>query len=807
MKLAYLAGAWLGGVLIGLETRTDTLPLLLLIGASIALGLALRVRRMPVFPAVLAVVLVLGVWRTDGSGAPVPLIPQAEAEASLQGRIIDDPEFSSRRVKFTMDVESADLGNGHTAFETRVLVYADPSPELVSRRVPPYFDYGDLVTVSGTLKRPQPFGDFDYPAFLASQGISATMFADSAAVTGESPGWRKWPYWLRGKLSDSINQTLPHPQSALAQALVLGKRDSLPPDMVQEFRGTGTSHLLAISGLHVGVLAAMFLVAATWLLGRRGLYFLAVPLVAVWVYALVSGLPPSVVRAAVMGTVYLAAVGFGRPASALPALALAVGVMTAISPEIIQRTSFQLSFAAVAGIGISRAIEPHWDAVPDGRDQPGWRTWSFHLFRVPLIGLIISRAAILATWPLLAFNFNEVALPGVVVTVLALPAMPLVMAGGLLTAVVGTFSADAGQFFGWLVWVPISYLIEIVQASPDWTVRTEWASRWLVLGWYLVLGAALLILSPWRVARLKDRFGSLSWARSGGATAPAKTVPVILGAAVMVIAAGFLWWQVGRGADGDLHVHFFDVGQGDSALIVTPQGRQVLVDGGPDVDSATRALARVMSDGDRSLDLVVLTHLDSDHSQGLLQVLERYDVGAVVYGAGAPESAMSARWDASVERNQVRAAPVFQGYRLDLGSGVTVEVLNPRPENPGDESGNNQAVVLRVAYGTVSFLLAADIEAEAEADLTYGPTGIRSTVLKAAHHGSKTSSTAPFISAVDPAAVLVSVGQDNPYGHPDPGVMLRLGAQTGAGNLYRTDLDGDVEFVTDGADLWVNTNR
>ena len=94
-----------------------------------------------------------------------------------------------------------------------------------------------------------------------------------------------------------------------------------------------------------------------------------------------------------------------------------------------------------------------------------------------------------------------------------------------------------------------------------------------------------------------------------------------------------------------------------------------------------------MSDGDRSLDLVVLTHLDSDHSQGLLQVLERYDVGAVVYWAGAPESAMSALWDASVERNQVRAAPVFQGYRLDLGSGVTVEVLNPRPENPGDESG------------------------------------------------------------------------------------------------------------------------
>jgi len=275
--------------------------------------------------------------------------------------------------------------------------------------------------------------------------------------------------------------------------------------------------------------------------------------------------------------------------------------------------------------------------------------------------------------------------------------------------------------------------------------------------------------------------------------------------------AAALCWKVGSGGDGDLHVYSFDVGQGDSALIVTPEGRQVLVDGGPGADSAVKALSETMPSGDRILDLVVLTHLDSDHSRGLLKVLDQYDIGAVLARVDSPDSAMRGQWQASLDRNDSIVIPVRAGHQLDLGSGVFAEVLNPRPGTSeyasGGASANNEAVVLRLAYGEISFLLTIDIELETELYLAVGAAPIRSTVLKAAHHGSKTSSTASFIDAVDPQAVIISPGQSNSFGHLNVDVLGRLINQTNSLSLYRTDRDGNVEFVTDGQELWVTTER
>ena len=275
----------------------------------------------------------------------------------------------------------------------------------------------------------------------------------------------------------------------------------------------------------------------------------------------------------------------------------------------------------------------------------------------------------------------------------------------------------------------------------------------------------------------------------------------------MTAAAIALWWQVGTGGDGDLHVYFLDVGQGDSALIVTPEGRQVLVDGGPAPDSAIRALSEAMPEGDRSLDLVVVTHLDADHSRGLIDVLDQYEVGAIVAGTESSTASMYAQWQAGVERNKVDVVSVHQGYALDLGSRVVAEVLNPRSGISGGGSANNDALVLRMTYGSVSFLLTADIEAQTESLLALMGAGIESTVLKVAYHGSKASSTAGFIDAVGPAVALISVGGDNSFGHPNDEVIGRLMRQIGGENIYRTDRHGDVEFVPDGVELWVETQR
>lgn len=200
-----------------------------------------------------------------------------------------------------------------------------------------------------------------------------------------------------------------------------------------------------------------------------------------------------------------------RPGSILPALAFSAEAMTAVSPEIIQRVSFQLSFAAMAGIALTQPFIPRWS--PADASRSWWQSLAAPLVRAPLMMLVISWSAMLATWPLLAFNFKEVARPGIIVTVLAIPAMPFIMAGTLATVVVGAFSATVGQFIGWLVWVPSSYLIELVEAAPKWSIETDWAGNWLVVVWYAALGVLLLYLSPGRLgrtwSRLKD--GARHW--------------------------------------------------------------------------------------------------------------------------------------------------------------------------------------------------------------------------------------------------------------------------------------------------------
>ena len=206
------------------------------------------------------------------------------------------------------------------------------------------------------------------------------------------------------------------------------------------------------------------------------------------------------------------------------------------------------------------------------------------------------------------------------------------------------------------------------------------------------------------------------------------------------------------GPDGKLHVYFFDVGQGDSALIVTPQGKQVLVDGGPEAESAVRALSGPMSAGDRSLDMMVLTHLDADHSRGLLEVLDRYRVASVVVGLENPDSSLYAEWQAGLERAAPIKIPVQAGHRIILEPDLSLEVLNPpaRPIGGSIADQNNNGVVLRIVYNRVSFLLAADIEAMAENYLARRTGSVDSTVLKVATTAAKHRPRCAFFPALIP---------------------------------------------------------
>jgi competence protein ComEC len=268
-----------------------------------------------------------------------------------------------------------------------------------------------------------------------------------------------------------------------------------------------------------------------------------------------------------------------------------------------------------------------------------------------------------------------------------------------------------------------------------------------------------------------------------------------------------VWSAFLEAPDGLLHVAFLDVGQGDSAMVVTPTGRTVLIDGGSDGQRTCLLVDQFLPYWDRSIDAVVMTHPHADHLGGLLAVADRYEVGLVLCPGIGSESLLYTEWERRAERFNAVLEIATAGQVLALGDGTTLTVLNPEAGAPteGLDADDNGGVVLRLDYGDVSVLFAADIRAQREATLVHGGAALRANVLKVPHHGSDTSSSEQFITAVNPEVAVISVGSQNAYGHPHAAVIAAL-ADSGA-TVLATSACGTVEFVTDGRELNVRTDR
>jgi len=274
--------------------------------------------------------------------------------------------------------------------------------------------------------------------------------------------------------------------------------------------------------------------------------------------------------------------------------------------------------------------------------------------------------------------------------------------------------------------------------------------------------------------------------------------------AFLALAAVVVWLALRGLPDGRLHVYFLDVGQGDAILVQAPDGRQILVDGGPSPTALLNELGDVLPFWDRSLDLVVLTHPDGDHITGLIPLLDRYRVGKVLDVPQSDTAPEAAPWLKGLAALSVPRTVAQRGMRLPVGD-LGVTVLHPGPvQLTGTASDdNNNAIVLRLDYGQTSFILTGDAESEAEADMIAAGLPLRADVLKVGHHGSNGASSPAFIAAVAPSLAVIPVGAENKFGHPHPAVLERLGGV----EVLRTDQNGRIEVVSDGEMVKVETER
>ncbi len=807
MWLLYVSCAWVAGIFLGSKIG---LPWLGLFIGVIPFAFV------PFFPSSRKTLIVAGLCLLALFGGGLRFsssLPEVDERslsfyndkgmAEIQGLVAEEPDIRDRYCLLTFSATGITANGQNQEVSGTALI-------RVSRY--PAYRYGDVLSVTGQLETPSQSADFDYRTYLAHQGIYSVLYYPSVELLDSGQGIPplQWIYSLRERLGASLAGALPEPQASLAEAIFLGLRANIPDPLNEAFSRTGTAHLLAISGLHMSIIIAIFLSLGMFLFGRRRSTYVWLTLGFTWLYALLAGMHPPIIRAAIMGSLFIIAVYLGRQGSGIIALAFAAAVMVGIQPGLLWTVSFQLSFLAMAGLILLYPDLQTWGRNGVARICGDRETLAAAGNMISDV-FAVSLAATVAVAPLIAYNFGIVSLVGLPATFFALPALPFIIVTSGLVAFVGLVASVAAQILGWLAWLFLSYLVFLVQgfdALPHSSLEVARISPWYVLGYYAVLAGVIAFLN------YRTRLANLSSRLTSGMQKAAQSIPkprlgfspkwLVL---PLLIVAALVWSVALTMPDDKLHVSFLDVGQGDAILIQTPNGQNILIDGGPDPQNINLELSEKLPFWDRTIDLVVCTQPQADHVTGLVEVLQRYNVEQVLDPGVSYDSAIYQEWVRLVKTKRIEYDATRAVQEIDLGNGVTMEVLNP-PETlweGTDDDVDNNGVVLRLCWGKVSFLFTADIRAETEFELIMQRASLGSTVLKIAHHGSATSTSERFLTAVDPEVAVICVGANNTFGHPSSEVLERLIDQLGEDDVYRTDQDGTIEFITDGERVWVRT--
>ena len=809
MWLLYASCAWVAGMLLGSRIDLPFFVLVLSLLPFAFIPLAPARRGALVAAGLCLLALLSGVLRFPSDSVS----PNQHSLAfyndggvvEVQGMVAEPPDVRDTFSLLTLSASQVVLEDENNQVSGKALI-----------RVPryPVYRYGDMLRVTGSLQTPPTLEDFDYAGYLADRGIHSIMYYSGVEIVARDQGFKplQWVHSLRQTLSASLARALPEPHASLAQGILLGMRDNIPDSLHEAFSETGTAHLLAISGLHIGIIVAMLLSLGALIFGRQRSVYIWLALVIVWMYVLLVGVRPPIVRAAIMGSLFLLAEYLGRQRSAIIALAFAAALMTGIQPHLLRSVSFLLSFAAMASLVL---LFPHFQAwgrraiTSVFRHRPALITPGTAVTDLWAATL----AATAGAWPIIAYSFGIVSLVGLPATFLALPALPFIIVASALVAFTGLFSLLAAQVLGWLAWVILTYLLTVVRglaALPYSSLEATDLSAWHVWGYYAILAGVIACINYRQ--QLADIFSRLTSPMKDGAQRlpgtgrPFSTKWLVLPLLIAVV----LVWSVALTQPGDnLHVSFLDVGQGDAVLIRTPSGHNILIDGGPDPRRLSLALGEKLPFWDRTIDLVVCTQPHADHITGLIEVLQRYEVKRVLEPGVPYDSSIYREWLRLIEEQGIQYDLARSGQEIDLGDGLKLEVLNPPLEFFEGTSCDvdNNGIVMKLTWKKVSFLFTADIREEAELHLIMQRANLRSTVLKVSHHGSMTSTIPQFLAAVDPQVAVISVGRENPFGHPSHEVVERLADWVGIDNVYRTGWHGTVDLITDGKRLWVETGR
>ncbi len=625
------------------------------------------------------------------------------------------------------------------------------------------YKYGDRIKVAGKLKMPPGLknpGGFDYQKYLARKKILAIVWVqDKEKIvklgTGKFNPVFMFAYKIRDKASGIISDTLPNkpfPCAFLLESVLLGKRSMLPEEVIKWFQDTGTIHILAISGLHVGLIGLIFFFIFRKLLRLPQRTSSILTLLVLIIFAIMTGATPSVIRATIMAGTIIIGMIIERDTDIYNNLALAALIILLQNPLTLFDVGFQLSFGAVFSlVYFTSFIEP--------------KLWFLPKYLAKLVS--VSIAVQIGISPILIFYFNKLSLVTILANIIVIPLLGVILTLGLAMVFIGIIFMPIANLIGIINY----YIITGLLISVSFFAQIPYAYIYLPTPSFFIIGSyylCLLALSKYKIPK------------------------VVIG--ILILINIFLWMQVFKNSSNIMKVTFLDVGQGDATFLEFPDGGNMLIDGGPASEYSDTGkwviLPFLRSKGITNLDVVMVSHYHSDHYGGLSTVLKNYKIKKFVIDNGFER----------IKEKDICYKVVRRGDKIIGYPKIEIYILHP---NLDKSSSNNNSVVVKIVYNKISFLFTGDIENKTEQHLLPFKDMLSSTVLKVPHHGSKHGYEPEFIKLVNPKTGIIGVGRDNKFNLPNRQVLIDY--EKRGTDIYRTDKHGAVMISTNGKKIWVKT--
>ncbi len=678
------------------------------------------------------------------------------------------------------------------------------------------FQYGDFIRFHSKIKKIQSFhnpGGFDYERYLNRRGIYVSGFiSDRAGIVlirhNSASGILLKLETFRLYLKQLIYANAPSPQREIIEAMTIGNQKAIPQEVRDNFAKTGTSHILSISGLHIGMVAAggfflilLLLKSSEYLMLKFNIIKMATAaaFVPVIIYALVAGMGTTVLRATLMTLAFLLALIIGKQRDLYNILFAAALIILIFVPESLFEISFQLSFSAVFAI---LYIVPKFSEMSFGflQSTPHFLQVTF---RRIYIFILVSAAATIGTLPIIVFYFHRVSAVTLIANLVAvpllgmlalIPAMTFILTALFSPAIAG-FCVKAASFF-----TQISVNIINRLASLSWsTISFTKPSIAEIILFYVFIFLLMEVITPG--VKIKEK---------GFPARHPLLIKTALLISVALILANAVYLVAKHKYSNNLRITAIDVGQGSSTLIQFPHGTNMLVDGGGFSDSSFDMGKMVIAPflyAERigKIDIVVLTHPHPDHLQGLIYIINNFAVKEVWHTGLQSEDDLYRLWEKTILEKKIKIKQLSAQTPAENISGAHVQFLWPaskqiwKASEASYHDTNDASLVTKITYGSKSFLLTGDISESVETLLINAGQNLKSDLLFMPHHGSNHSSSIDFISAVSPRYAIVSSGKNNVFRHPHPDVLKRYLSHHVM--IYRTDQQGAIAVQTDGKSL------